>query len=274
MQQAAILGVAPRLRTAGALYGLAATRATAAYEFRMQVRRRSLWLVMGALGAYMIWMLTGARVAGEATAAGRTTSWTWLMQVLMPIAFGVLLADRFPRDRRLRVDELLETAPAPLWARLLGKYLGATAATLLPILAIYIGGLAWLIADGSDASSVVATAFPAFILIDLPGLLFVAAFSVCCPLIMPVPVYQFLYVGYWFWGNLMPPQVMPTIRDTWLTPLGWNAARGFFNVFENTPGAPQSTPADGVISIALLLAFAAAALFAGWLVLRRERNRK
>jgi len=272
LENIARLGAAPRIRNGGALASLATLMASATYEFRMQIRRRSLWLVLGLLGAYMVWLEVDSRVGNGETAAGQAAGWVWLLQVFLPVAFGVLLADRFPRDRKLRVDELLETSPAPMGTRLLGKYLGATAATLVPILATLAAGLGVLIAQGADPGAVITTAIPAFLLVDLPGLLFVAAFSVCCPLIMPVPVYQFLYVGYWFWGNLMPPEIMPTLRDTWLAPIGWQAGRGLFHLFEDTPG-PIATTADAVISISILLLGAAAALVAGWVVLRFERTR-
>ena len=44
-------------------------------------------------------------------------------------------------------------------------------------------------------------------MVNLPGLLFVAAFSVSCPVILWVPLYQFLFVGYWFWGRPGPDQL-------------------------------------------------------------------
>jgi hypothetical protein len=51
------------------------------------------------------------------------------------------------------------------------------------------------------------------------------------------------------------------------------ASRGLFHVFEASSGGPHATGADAVISISLLLALAAAALVAGWVVLRFQRNR-
>src|SRR5512140_879072 len=124
----------------------------------MQIRRRSLWLVLGLIGAYMVWLLAESRVAPSETAAGQAAGWAWLLQVLMPIAFGVLLADRFTRDRKLRVGELLGTAPAPMEARLIGKYLGATGATLVPIILTLAAGTVCLVAQGNDAAQVVPAA--------------------------------------------------------------------------------------------------------------------
>lgn len=251
---------------------LDALRATAVYEFRMQVRRRSLWLVVGLMGAWMLRLLVGDNLKLGEGAAYQTAAWAWLLQVLMPIAVGVLLADRFVRDAKLKVDELLETSPAPSSARLVGKYVGATAATVTPMLVVYAIGLGILVSRGVDVSGVLTSAIPAFVLIDLPGLLFVASFSVATPMIMPVPVYQFLYVGYWFWGNLMPPQIMPTLRDTWLAPIGWMTGRGYFHLFEDTPG-PSPSQVDATISISVLLAGAVAALVAGYVVARLRRAR-
>lgn len=246
-------------------------RAVARYEFRMQIRRRSVWLVLGLLGAYMLRLLLDERGPLGSTKT-QVAGWAWLLQVFCPIAVGVLLADRFPRDHRAGVDELLETTPASDWVRLLGKYVGATTATVAPMVIVYVLGLGWFISRGTDATTVVSLALPAFALINLPGLLFVAAYSVCCPIVLRVPLYQFLFVGYWFWGNLMPPQIMPTLRDTWLAPIGIVAEQSFFGVF-NGGQTPYWQPIDGVLSIALLLAGAVAALVAGTVVLRAGRAR-
>jgi ABC-2 type transport system permease protein len=240
-----------------------------AYEFRMQIRRRSVWLVLGVLGAYMLRVLIDQ--IGRERGDRLVVEWAWLLQVLCPIALGILLADRFARDRRVGVDEILQTSPIADWLRLLGKYLGSTAATIVPIAIVYAIGVVY-IAGSRDAGTVAALAVPAFGLICLPGLLFVAAYSVCVPIVMKVPLYQFLFVGYWFWGNLMPPQIMPTLRDTWLSPIGTVAEQAFFRVF--TEGqTPDWQLMDGVMSIAVLLAGAVAALVAGVVALRLQRSR-
>ncbi len=245
--------------------------AVARYEFRMQIRRPAVWLVLGALGLYMLRLLIDSLQLGV-TSGNETPAWAWLLQVLFPIGVGVLLADRFPRDRRTGVGELLNTAPPGETTRLVGKYLGATAATIGPMFLVYTAGVLWIATHYPDPGAALVSAVPAFALINLPGLLFVAAYSVCCPIVMPVPLYQFLYVGYWFWGNLMPPSIMPTLRDTWLAPIGMVAQQGIYRVVES-PGTPPWQPLDAVISIALLLGLAAAALAAGAIALRWQRAR-
>jgi ABC-2 type transport system permease protein len=97
----------------------------------------------------------------------------------------------------------------------------------------------------------------------LPGTLFVAAFSIACPAIMWVPLYQFLYIGYWFWGNLLPPgRGIPTLSNTILTPLGDNMLAGFYG--ESGLLIKHATALQGVESILLLLGLAAFALFVLW----------
>jgi hypothetical protein len=230
-----------------------------------------MWLVLGLIGGYMLWLLheaTGVNVHLEAA----TSQWALYLQFLCPVAVGVLLADRYVRDRRTRVVELLEATPSSDVTMLAGKYIGATSATVLPILLVYTIGIVWL-AGQQDAATVFSRAVPAFLLINLPGLLFVSAFSICAPIVMKVPLYQFLFVGYWFWGNLMPPSVIPTLTFTWLTPIGTVAAEAFFHSFVDVGSYPAWAPLDAVTSISLLLALAVAALVVGLMVSRWQRSR-
>ena len=176
------------------------------YEFRMQIRRKALWIVTGLFFALM--SFTGLQgpwqYSGDTPVIGILAMWTGEMQTLMPIAFGVLLADRLPRDRRLRADELLESLPGSPATRFLGKYIGATLATLAPIFLIYAAGVGYVVVDRGSAGAV-PLGLAMFATASLPGLLFVAAFSISCPVVLWVPLYQFLFVGYWFWGNLLSP---------------------------------------------------------------------
>ncbi|GER91643.1 hypothetical protein KDW_58050 [Dictyobacter vulcani] len=64
--------------------------------------------------------------------------WTDLLNYILPVAFGILLADRLQRDKRTRVDEIFTSTPSSHTARLYGKFLGATIATALPILLLFV----------------------------------------------------------------------------------------------------------------------------------------
>src|SRR5487761_722591 len=107
------------------------------YEFRMQIRRPALWLAF--LG---IAFLVGRSVLSQLndpffqqahfSTLQLAATITFLANWLAPLGVGILLADRLTRDRRTRVDELLNTLPGTLKMRLLGKYLGTTLASLTP----------------------------------------------------------------------------------------------------------------------------------------------
>ncbi len=102
----------------------------------------------------------------------------------------------------------------------------------------------------------------AFLAITLPAYLFVGAFSLACPSVLPVRVYQILFVGYWFWGNFLNPEFIPTLAGTLLTPSGEFAAGGFFSASMVSGMVSSHTPLEAVLSIAALLACAGAALIA------------
>jgi len=244
----------------------------ARYEFRMQVRRKAVWITCVLFGSLVFtgfsnpWQLLGEMPVEEVV-----VRWAVVVQALMPIAFGCLLADRLPRDGRLKVGELLGTLPAPQGARLVGKYLGSTLATLLPVLLLYAAGISYVVAHGHPEA--LPTALLAFLVVNLPGLLFVAAFSVAVPAVLWVPLYQFLFVGYWFWGNLLIPSVgIPTLSGTWLTPVGDYAAVGFFGV--QGFWVPEAAAWEGAVSLALLLGLAALALFVAHHCLRWRASRR
>lgn len=244
------------------------------YEFRMQVRRRAVWitpLVLGLLTAAVYgWNAdVSASLAEPESLAEAIVRRAQEVQSLLPIGLGVLLADRLPRDRRTGVGELLETAPASAGGRLVGKFLGATVATVVPILAISAVGVGVVLGQRGEWGGI-PLALAAFAAVNLPGLLFVGAFSIACPALIWVPLYQFLFVGYWFWGNALPPdQGIPTLNGTLLAPIGDQAA-GLFGVAGLAFLAPVA-PWRGALSILLLLASAAVALGGAHLYLRRRQ---
>jgi len=245
------------------------TWASAAYELRMQIRRPAVWLVLLLVAAATI---AGTHAPfqmarGDTTIAMMAGDWAFNLQVLLPAAFGCLLADRILREKRLRVDELFGSLPPSPGRLLLGKYLGTAAATAVPIGAVYVAGTLYLTALHGPAFLPAA-----FALVNLPGLLFVAAFALGCPAVMPVALFQFLFVAYWFWGNFLAPGFhIPTISHTILTPVGTYALGAFFH----TGGATRLGPVaatTGWASVGLLLALTALALWGTALLLARQRR--
>ena len=200
------------------------------YEFLMQIRRPAAWLTT--LGITLLVLLLLARLAlpGDSAAQNSFTLAARLFTPLgyfLPIVFGILMADRLPRERRLNTAELLDSLPVSPAAWLWGKYLGAAVATAVPIAIAYLAVAALAALRLGEATLVLA--FPAvFLGVTLPGLLLVAAYSVACTEVLPTSLYSILFVGYWFWGNVLPPSRLPTMSCTPLTPIGKYAAVGLF----------------------------------------------
>src|SRR5262245_7447376 len=195
------------------------------YEFRMQVRRRSVWLVP-ALSILLFLLIGGSLlrdlfdpVEARTVAKAAMIDLGLQLNALLPIGYGCLLADRLIRDDRLRVAPVLDATPARQTPRLLGKYLGVAVATAIPIMVIY-AALAVAYALHRSEPAALSWALVTFGLVMVPGLLFVAAFALAVPLIMPAPLFRVLFVGYWVWGNLVGPEMMPTLARSVIQPIG------------------------------------------------------
>ncbi|MGH2506150.1 MAG: hypothetical protein ACRDHZ_01810 [Ktedonobacteraceae bacterium] len=248
------------------------------YEFRMQIRRPALWLT------YICFALLIARTVVNQLDNLYLTSFhysslqliaavTLLTNWLTPLGIGIFLADRLPRDQRIRVDELLTTLPGTLRMRLLGKYLGCTLASLVPALLVQlmILGLAvWKLQNWM----VLPIGLFCYAVIALPGMLFVAAFSLACPRWIWVPLYQFLFFGYWFWGNLFSPIYgLPTLSNTILTPMGSFITAGLFRV--SPMGWTKHVGlAEGLASLVALLGVAVLVNVALYYLIRLEQVRQ
>jgi len=260
--------------------GLTALLGTTRYELLMQVRRRALWIAM----AFFCPLLYGAfngtlnsprmNQPHPLTAPDAMALWALVLNLLSPVAVGLMLADRFPRDRQLQVDELLRTIRYTAAARIFGKYLGNVLAALVPILVIYAVGVGYIVLRWSDPG-VLPLALGTFAAIVLPTVLFVGAFSIACPTILWTPLYQFLFVGYWMWINLNPNESVPTLNGTLFAPTGFYALSGFFNVhmpdFFDPPG---STAWTALANIAVLFGCGTLALFGAWRVLVWQDRRR
>ncbi len=258
------LGATSAARTVGvALWG--AIR----YEFWMQARRYALWIGFALLSLLFLRNLHGilyTTAPNITSARDLTLMWAQFIALFFPLGAGLLLADRYTRDGKTRMDELLTTTPASTLARLLGKYLGAVAATLLPIFLIYALGVLLIIVRWGDPS-VIPLALGAFAATTCVSVLFVAAFSIACTTVMWPILYQFLFVGYWFWASLLNPRDgIPTLNGTVLTTDGRYIMAGFFA----DPNALflSATPLQAIASLASLLGCAAVALLAAWVWLR------
>lgn len=241
------------------------------HEFRMQIRRRAVWITLAIFAVVTVLLILRNASAPDGSALQPQMNlnqlvghWSSLVMLFTPIAIGCLLADRLPRDRKTRVEELFATMPGSLGARIFGKYVGTTVATLIPVLIFYGLGIGYILYLKHDIM-VLLWALAYFGATMLPGVLFVSGFSIACPAVIWVPLYQFLYIGYWFWGALLSVEGFPTLRETILNPIGVTASMAFFN--PDPLGPPHALAYQGVQSILALIGLGILAVLATWALL-------
>lgn len=265
--------------------GIPALLGVARYEFRMQARRRSLWIAAGLLGAALISLQgdRGPRGLPVGTPAREVMgTWALLFAILMPLAYGMLLADRLVRDRRLRVEPLLESLPHPPATRLAGKFLGGVAACALPGLAALLVAALTELPKRHDPA-LLGWAVVAFAAVTLPGIAMIAGFALVCPVVVSVPLFRVLFVGYWFWGNMLAPDFLPSLTGTLLTPIGdyavtWLLGNGDRALFAGAPGflpflRPDPTAATAALSAATIVLFGLVPLVATAVAAHRNTRR-
>jgi ABC-2 type transport system permease protein len=242
------------------------------HEISMSLRRKGLWMAYGLLFVFHTVLLfspppIGEMVKGEVIAkrevwqvAGR---FLLACNVFFPVVAGILSADRVRRDFRLGLRELQNSTPLSRHAYVLAKYLGSLASSLFPLFLWVMGIAALMTVIGRAHGSMLYAVPVAFLAITVPAFAFVVAFSLACPMVMPLSIYQILFTGYWFWANFIPPQLFPTLNGTLLTPSGMFAQQGFFGgqISRVLTGAVQHTSADAVANLAVLALCGAAVLF-------------
>ncbi|MGX7672339.1 ABC transporter permease [Plantactinospora sp. DSM 117369] len=262
--------------------GMSELLAVGRYEFRMQARKRSLWLTTLVLATVMA-LFQGPRgpryLPADATAPEVMAGWALIFGIVVPLGFGMVLADRLVRDRRLGTAALLESLPVRPGLLLAGKYLGGLAATGLPAL------LAMLVAGGYETVHrgeplMLGWAVLAFAVVMLPGFAFVAGFALTCPLAISAPLFRVLFVGYWFWGNMLAPDFLPSLTGTLVTPIGDYPASwlsGELAFFAGAPGwlsflRPEPGAGSALLSVALLVLLGLLPLLVAHTVLSRRRH--
>lgn len=236
------------------------------YEFLMQIRKRSLWISTAVLAVAMVVLQgdRGPRYVPDGTPARIVmTNWAVLFGVLLPLGFGMVLADRLVRDRRLGVGRVLDSLPTGPRTLVAGKYVGSVAATAVAGLATMLVAAGFEFAARRDIA-LFGWAFVAFALVMLPGLLFVGAFAVVTPMLITAPLFRILFVGYWFWGNMLSPLFLPSLTGTLLTPIGDYAASwllGETALYAGVDGIlpwlrPEPGATAAAVSAGILLLFA------------------
>jgi hypothetical protein len=244
-------------------------------ELRMQLRRPALWLASVVVFGFVTYRLVSA---GKGAMSPAGIGWaeilrgaahrSVLVNLLFPVVAGLLVVDRLARDRRLGTGEVLDSIGLSPAARLCGKLAGAGGAVALLCLGYTLAasGYAAVVQDGPAA---LAAGLLAFLAIGLPAVAFVAAFGlVGGDLMLGRAAYLALFIGYWFWGNIVDPHVVPSLSCTLLSPIGGNVSSGWFGgtaLYAGTCSRPPVDPTatDAALSVLLLVAGVTAAMLAG-----------
>ncbi len=224
---------------------MSALGGVARYEFMMQLRRRALWIGFLLLSAVLaVAFFSGSVPYLQQLGAPHRDlmiAWTFLANTFFALGAGLFLADRFPRDRRIRVQELLAAGP------------------------VGPGAIALMIRLGDFSLRPLALA--AFIGLVVPAVLFVGTFAIACTTILWTPLFQFLFVGYMLWTGLNVTDI-PTLSGTLLSPYLNYVVMGIlgYSTFETIDARiyPSSSVALGLANVVVLLTCAAAALLAAW----------
>jgi hypothetical protein len=241
--------------------------ATLRYEFLMQIRRITFW-VLFAVGAIVpvIQFFNPQNFTHDANLAISQHS-VIVIEItdiagFVALVTGLLLAGRVQRDRSLRVEEILKTArPTPM-TRLFGKYAGATLASFVPAALLTALGIAVLVARYQDAG-VIPLALAVAALTIIPATLFVGAFAIACGTFMWAPLFQFLFLGYWLWEQLDPMGPVPTLNGTILSPSMRLVMTGIFGFTPFRTSDASYYPAVGAVwGIANIAALIGAGLLA------------
>lgn len=251
------------------------------HEFKMAVKRPGMWIAYAVLYVFYSITVFAPSEIGDGLPHSTTEMWQHAAMILfytnmfMVLLGGILAADRLQRDYRLGVRELQLSSPISHFSYLLAKYFGVLAAVISPMFIFVMAYAGVYVAKG--VSPLFLAIMPVvFLTMGLPAFAFVVAFSIACPLFMPVRVYQVLFVGYWFWGNYISPEVFPTISETLLVPSGKYALYGFFNGFPEFFSKfkqPTVASTEAIWNLLILFSIIIVVLGVTHLILRTQTRR-
>ena len=240
------------------------------HEFNMSVRRPGFWIAYALLGSFYTITMLMPSVDGSSDVIPPEQVWSeaghivFMFNIFMPLLAGILSADRMQRDFRTGVRELQRSAPLSAPVYILAKYLGVLVSVLTPMFILVMVTSVLLVLKRLAPVEYLWPSLLAFLSIAVPAHAFVVAFSLACPLVIPLRVYQVLFTGYWFWGNLLSPKAFPTISDTMLNAVGQYPLQAYFGMFTDSTQAVTDgfTPPEAVLNLIVLIACIAVALFA------------
>ena len=245
------------------------------YEYLMQIRRPGLWVSMIVLLG--LFLLFGILDAGHLPAEALNDPWKlgatlmFDMNLLAPVAAGILVADRFPRDRQTGMRELIGSSLPSSRSLLFGKYFGSLLAVLtVPLLLMLLAMMA--LAVEIHQTGFLLTTPLALLVCMLPAWMFAVVWSLAFPLVMRLRLYQVLFAGFWMWAVAVPRSRLPTINQTILSVNGEYARQAFFFHESTSYLLPPATTSWAIFNVCLIFALTIGGLVAMEIVLRRQER--
>lgn len=249
------------------------------HEFRMSVRRKSIWITFGVICILLGFILSDTfdlepgNIQTQGDIWPATAEIVYMFNMWLALIAGILAADRMQRDERFKMRELQQSAPLGRVTYMLSKYCGVTLSLLLPAwIGVTLAGCVD-IALGLLPLAALPALWVEFLAISLPSIAFVTVFSLACPMVMPLRVYQILFTGYWFWGNYLNPEFFPTFSQTWLNASGLYPLQAFFAAGFIETGREMFTVLEAVANYATLALCVGIAFLVLNQVLKAKLNR-
>lgn len=248
------------------------------YEYRMSIRRRGILIVMllfTAFYAYLavnIGVYNGLDIRENQALLAEAGETVFFMNLFFPVIAGISSADRAVRDNKLGVRETLRSTGSSNTTYVLGKYFGVALSMISVELAIALLMSTLLVTLNSGPLLFIGYCLLAVLVLSAPGIFFITAFSLACPLVMPVRVYQILFTGYWYWGNFLSPTVMPTVSGTLLNASGKYALQAFFGAAISVDAPREISLGEASANILVLLVCAGLALAVMTAYIRRSER--
>jgi ABC-2 type transport system permease protein len=239
------------------------------HEFTMSIRRPGFWIAYTLLSLFYVISILTPSMDGSDDVIHPDRIWqeaghiVFMFNIFLPLLAGILSADRMQRDFRLGVRELQQSTCLSTPAYILSKYVGVLLSVLAPMLLLVVGtGLA-LLAKGLAPVAILGPLLLAFFAIAVPSHAFVVAFALAVPLVISVRIFQILFTGYWFWGNLLSSQAFPTISDTLLNAVGQYPLQGFFGMYLDSTHKVTAgfSTLEAILNLLVLIACVFIALF-------------
>ena len=261
---------------------MSAFRGIVRYEFRMQIRRKALWVAL--FVPYVVFTLPDL-IGGSRARVGDAFALFYYaipLQIFAPIVAGFFLSDRLYRDHQLFTDDWISVSSASKRAYVWGKYLGVVTATLAVAFLYWTLLIVLEYAFGAVSVATVGYTVLAFFLVVTPSYLFIGAYCIAVPSVMSLRLFQILFSCYWLWVH---QQRVPSLAGTPLDPSGLFALQilrsGLGDVSQDGGSLHGPfgwtfavTPAMALLNVGLLLSLAAAALIIleRYLVWKQEQS--